>query len=248
MYPKICVIMATYFRKNGKSKSILSQALRILESQSYGDFKLFLIGDHYDNNDEFEELCKSYTKDIFYKNNEEHYRHYTFFNKRTYWTIGGGLAIKTGLEKAMEENYDYYFHLDDDDTWTNTHIETVINHIIQFPLADFILTKSIYVNTFLPQTNQENTFYNNYTPRGCDSVHASHVYKLKSLGGTIINVINYNHILANKLNNKQTDETIDPGDMTLLNVIGNMVSNNEIKALYIPITTVSKASDANFPI
>jgi hypothetical protein len=245
---RICVIMATYFRKNGTSKENISRALRILESQTYSNFKLFLIGDHYDNNDEFEELCKSYTKDIFYKNNEEHYRHYTFLNKKTYWAIGGGLAIKTGVEKAMEENYDYYFHLDDDDMWSDKHIETVVNHIHQFPFADFILTKSAYCDTYLPRVNVSHTFYNNYTPCGGDSVHASHVYKLKSLGNTVLNVINDNHILANKLNNKQTNETIDPGDMTILNTIGKMVTNNEIKSLYIPITTVSKDSEANFPV
>ena len=54
---------------DGKTKEYLSRALRCLELQTYGNFKLFLIGDHYDNNDEFEELCKSYKNDIFYKNN-----------------------------------------------------------------------------------------------------------------------------------------------------------------------------------
>ena len=54
--PKICVIMATYFRKNGTTKNLLSKALINLEAQTYKNFKLFLIGDHYDNNDEFEAL------------------------------------------------------------------------------------------------------------------------------------------------------------------------------------------------
>ena len=85
--PKICVIMSTYFRKNGTTKSLLSRALRNLEAQTYKNFKLFLIGDHYDNNDEFENLCKSYKNDIYYKNNEQHYRCYNFPDRNTYWSI-----------------------------------------------------------------------------------------------------------------------------------------------------------------
>ena len=41
--PKICVIMATYFRKNGTTKNLLSKALINLEAQTYKNFKLFLI-------------------------------------------------------------------------------------------------------------------------------------------------------------------------------------------------------------
>jgi glycosyltransferase involved in cell wall biosynthesis len=248
--PKICVIMCSYFRKNGKTKEYLSRALRCLESQTYGNFKLFLIGDHYDNNDEFEELCKSYKNDIFYKNNEEHYRCYKFPNRYTYWTIGGALALKTGIEKAIEENFDYYLHLDDDDEWIDIHIEVVLNHIKHFPHADFLLTRSKYVDTFLPRTNEQNTFYNNYIPHGGDSVHASHVYKLPLLGNVVLDVINKNHILANKINNKERgfeDITIPPGDATILDNINSMVLTNKIKSLYIPIITVNKVSDQNSP-
>lgn len=141
--PKVCVIIPTYFRKDGSTKNLLYRALRNLEGQTYKNFKLFVIGDHYDDNDEFEELCKSYTKDIFYKNNEEHYRCYDFPNKQTYWAIGGALALKTGIEQAIEEKFNFYFHLDDDDDWRNIHIQLVVDHIKKFPFSDFILRKSV---------------------------------------------------------------------------------------------------------
>jgi hypothetical protein len=250
-YPKVCVIIATYFRKNGNTKEFLSRALRNLESQTYKNFKLFLIGDHYDNNDEFEEICKSYKKDIFYKNNKQHYRCYNFPNKHTYWAIGGGLALKTGIEKAIEEKFDYYLHLDDDDLWRDNHIQVVVEHIKKFPLAYFILTKAKYRDTFLPQTGEQNVFYNNYIPKGEDSVHASHVYKLPLMGNVVLDVINHNHTLANKINNKEAGFNhinIPPGDATILDNINCIVKNNIIKSLYIPIVTVNKISDCNFPV
>jgi len=251
MDPKICVIMPTYFRKNGSTKHLLSRALRNLEAQTYKNFKLFLIGDHYDNNEEFEELCKSYKNDIFYKNNEQHYRCYNFSNKSIYWTIGGALALKMGIEKAIEENFDYYFHLDDDDEWRDIHIQVVVENIKKFPLSSFILTKAKYVDIFLPRTPETNTFYNNYIPRGEDSVHASHVYKLPLLGNLVLDVINKNHILANKINNKERGFegiTIPPTDATILDNINSMVVTNKIKSLYIPTITVNKVSDQNYPV
>jgi hypothetical protein len=243
--------MPTYLRKNGTTKQLLTRALKNLEAQTYKNFKLFLIGDHYDNNDEFEELCKSYKNDIFYKNNEQHYRCYKFSNKSTYWTIGGALALKTGIEKAIEEKFDYYLHLDDDDEWRDIHIEVVVEHIKKFPSASFILTKAKYANIFLPRTPEINTFYNNYIPRGEDSVHASHVYKLPLLGNVVLYVINKNHILANKINNRERGFegiTIPPTDATILDNINSMVVTNKIKSLYIPIITVNKVSDQNCPV
>ena len=251
MDPKICVVMPTYLRKNGTTKQLLTRALKNLEAQTYKNFKLFLIGDHYDNNDEFEELCKSYKNDIFYKNNEQHYRCYKFSNKSTYWTIGGALALKTGIEKAIEEKFDYYLHLDDDDEWRDIHIEVVVEHIKKFPSASFILTKAKYAGIFLPRTPEINTFYNNYIPRGEDSVHASHVYKLPLLGNLVLDVINKNHILANKINNRERGFegiTIPPTDATILDNINSMVVTNKIKSLYIPIITVNKVSDQNYPV
>jgi hypothetical protein len=243
--------MPTYLRKNGTTKQLLTRALRNLEAQTYKNFKLFLIGDHYNNNDEFEELCKSYKNDIFYKNNEQHYRCYNFSNKSTYWTIGGALALKTGIEKAIEEKFDYYLHLDDDDEWRDIHIEVVVEHIKKFPSASFILTKAKYANIFFPRTPEINTFYNNYIPRGEDSVHASHVYKLPLLGNLVLDVINKNHILANKINNRERGFegiTIPPTDATILDNINSMVVTNKIKSLYIPIITVNKVSDQNYPV
>ena len=247
--PKICVIMPTYFRKNGSTIQYLSRALRMLESQTYGNFKLFLIGDHYDNNTEFEDLCKSYKKDIYYKNNEEHYRCYNFECKHNYWAIGGALALKTGIEKAIEEKFDYYFHLDDDDEWRDIHIEVVMKHIKYFPFADFILTKSKYAHKFLPETNEQYTFYNNYIPQDGGSVHASHIYRLPILGNLILDIINKNHILANEINNKKNASLcIHPTDGTILGEIQSMVINKKIKCLYIPIVTVNKVSDGNLPV
>ena len=54
--------------------------------------------------------------------------------------------------------------------------------------------------------------------------------------------------MANKINNKEIcDADIPPGDATILNKINSMVTTKKIKSLYIPVITVNKISDQNFP-
>ena len=70
--PKVCVIMATYYRKDGSTKNLLSRALRNLEAQTYKNFKLFVIGDHYDDTNKYKItkiLCKYMT--IFHNIHED---------------------------------------------------------------------------------------------------------------------------------------------------------------------------------
>ena len=64
--PHVCVIIPTYYRKDGSTQNLLSRALKNLEAQTYKNFKVFVIGDHYDDNEEFEEICKTYKNNIFY--------------------------------------------------------------------------------------------------------------------------------------------------------------------------------------
>ena len=50
---KFAVITATYQRANGSTPEVLTRAINSLKEQKHQDFKLFLIGDGYDDNKEF---------------------------------------------------------------------------------------------------------------------------------------------------------------------------------------------------
>ena len=55
--------------------------------------------------------------------------------------------------------------------------------------------------------------------------------------------------MANKINSKEdTSIGIRATDATILDEIHSMVVNKKIKSLYIPIVTVNKATDGNFPV
>jgi glycosyltransferase involved in cell wall biosynthesis len=50
---KLSIVIATYQRKDGSTPRLLTRALDSIFSQTYQNFKIYLIGDRYENNDEF---------------------------------------------------------------------------------------------------------------------------------------------------------------------------------------------------
>lgn len=206
---KLCVIVSTYYRKDGSSKNNLLKMLKSLENQTYESFKLFLIGDDYSDQEEFENICKTYKGDIFYYNNQYSYRSYKFINKQNYWAIGGSKAIKLGLEKALNEGFNYYFHLDDDDIWLPRHIETVRLYLTMFPKSDFLFTRSHYCHKYIiPPDNYNKDLskigYNNYPPIPGHTCHSTHVYNLNTLGSIIIKDLEYHELMASNIHNQVT--------------------------------------------
>ena len=205
---KLAVLIRTYKRKNGLSKGYLKRAFKSLENQTYKNFKLFVIGDDYSDNEEFEDICKSYNGDIYYYNNPESFRTYNFKVKQNYWSVGGGKAMIYAQNKVITENYDYYFHLDDDDTWQPNHVEIVVKYINRFPKVDVLYSKSMYRDGYLPyyHESEENVAYNNFPLKPAHSVHSSHVYNVKTLGNVLIGILLHLQRQADIINNKNKDQ------------------------------------------
>lgn len=248
---KIAVIVCTYWRKSGDSKQNLLNVFKMLESQTYQDFKLFLIGDHYEKTNEFSELCNDYKKDIFYYNNDDHFREGYFKMNYNKWSSGGILAINIGIKQAIEENYDYYFHLDDDDLWELNHIESVVNVIKDYPEVDITINKSKCLKQFLPNKGviSQNIEYNNCFLKPCDSVHSSICINLKTLGEKFVNEYTNRINIINQIkNNKIKEKKLYPIDAQILKTLQQLQNNETIKCIYIPILTVYKDKDCNVPV
>lgn len=205
---KLAVLIRTYKRKNGLSKGYLKRAFKSLENQTYKNFKLFVIGDDYSDNEEFEDICKTYNGDIYYYNNPESFRTYNFKVKENYWSIGGSKATRYGINKIINENYDYYFHLDDDDTWQPNHVEIVVKYINRFPKVDLLYSRSVYRDGYLPYYHEpeENVTYNNFPLKSAHSVHSTHVYNLKTLGNLLLELSLNLQKQADSINNKNNDQ------------------------------------------
>lgn len=270
---KYCVILSTYHRKDGSTKGKLTKILQCIEEQTYKNFKVFVVGDDYANNEEFEEICKNYKGDIYYFNNPTSYRSYKFAIEKNYWAIGGTKSLIHGIERAINEDFNFYFHVDDDDFWKPNHIECVVNAIEKLPDSDFIYTRSIFWDKYYVPFEHEDIKmdYNNHCPLPGHVCHSASVYNLKSSFGQFVLddlkkydklADDYNGIGSKeanqwKINLKfktlsasnhiiQKEEEMDPGDMRCLKQLSMFKNKYNYKTVYVPEITVIKETDGNY--
>jgi glycosyltransferase involved in cell wall biosynthesis len=113
---KIAIVIPTYYRKDGNTSKYLTRALDSVFNQTYQNFKIFLMGDKYENEIEVLEILKKYDgKKIFFTNLLEAKERDNYLIPRAIWLYGGVNATNIGIEMALNEGYEYICHLDHDD-------------------------------------------------------------------------------------------------------------------------------------
>lgn len=248
---KLAVIVATYWRKNNSSRTKLSRMFRCLREQTCQQFKVFIVGDNYEKREEFNSIVKAYSGPIYSHNNTRSFRKNTFSNKTNRWTCGGMLARYHGITKAIEEGYEYYLHLDDDDTWTRTHIQEFVHCIESLKKVDFAVTVSKYKrNMHLPREHKQikTMALNNWKPQPKNSVHSSWCVNLKTLGPTLVSLYRGRLDRIERIAKKQVREPLlSPFDAHILTELRNMQAAGRINCVLIPKVTCEKQSDGNIP-
>ena len=212
----IAVIITTYQRNDGKTPFYLKRALDSVFNQTYKDFKIFLIGDRYDDNSEFLDIVSKYDVDkIYYENLPVAMERDKYTNKDLIWMYGGCNASNHAINTAVSHGYDYICRLDHDDYWEINHLE-VINEVIETKNPLFICTKSTYLNKVLPKIESEDYLIETY-PIGRGMVHSSSCVK-------------YGAIPLRQVNLYEEYGTNDkPGDEYFWGILKSyMIENNEI--------------------
>jgi len=182
---KFAIVIATYQRADGATPELLTKTLDSVYNQIHKEFKVFLIGDCYTNNNEFEQFSHAYfNKFELYTTNLKIAVERTKYkdNKRYKWNNGGVTACNTGVNQALNEGYTYICHLDHDDIWDKTHL-ILINDVIHKYKADFICTKSTHKTTsrVLPNIKNKNQLYVDYIPKPEDVIHSATCYNYKTI-------------------------------------------------------------------
>jgi len=173
---KIGIVIPTYQRKDSSTPFFLSRALQSIKDQTHDDYKVFLIGDKYEDSNEFEQLATSVIplEKILYYNlpvavERERYPQ----GGKELWRCGGANARNYGIQKCLEEGYNYACHLDHDDYWHPQHLE-VINHTISLTNNPaFLFTRSTYFNSVLPRIGTVNENITEMLPIPQGIVHSS---------------------------------------------------------------------------
>jgi glycosyltransferase involved in cell wall biosynthesis len=168
---KLGIKIATYQRKDGTTPAYLTRALNSIKQQTHQDYKVFLVGDKYEDEDEFTTLCST----IIPQDQIEYINLPVAVERDRYpdgglplWLCGGANAMNHAIDMAIGSDVDFVCHLDHDDYWHPQHLE-VINYTItniSDPNIAFIYTCSTYFNSKLPYVFEDSITESFPSPAG----------------------------------------------------------------------------------
>jgi glycosyltransferase involved in cell wall biosynthesis len=218
---KLGVVIPTYRRLDNRTPSLLKRALDSVFKQTYQDFKIFLIGDKYDREQEVKEILSKYPLEkIYFENLPYAAERDKYHNKWVIWSYGGVNATNHGIDVALNENYEFICHLDHDDYWDDCHLEEISKSIITTN-SDWICTKAKYINELVYPSIECSDFYCEFLPKPERLIHSSVCMNFKKIP------LKYRDIY------KETGKIGLPSDADLWVRVSDYCKNNNIKTTLI---------------
>jgi glycosyltransferase involved in cell wall biosynthesis len=211
------ILISTYQRKDGSTPFYLRRAIDSIFSQDYDKFKIFIIGDRYENNEEFFEICSSYDqKKIYFENLPTAKERDKYTDKHLLWKYGGCNAYNYAIEVALSHGFNYMCHLDHDDEWESNHLSS-LKYVIDKTNAIWLCTKSKYGNTtILPRENFDGDFIEFY-PKPEGLIHSSVCMDFSKIH------LRYRDVY------EETGESLLPGDADMWDRLSKFLQENNHK-------------------
>lgn len=214
------IVISTYKRKDGKTPFYLNRTLESIYTQTYQNFKVFLIGDKYTDEDEFSTFGKQFNASKIYKENLEEALERDKYNSRSLlWKYGGMTAFNHGIDLALNEGIDYIIKLDHDDWFEPKHLEN-FKDCINETSSDFMCSKSTHIHGVLPAINSDKK-YVDFLPASGGLCKSSHCMNYKTIPLRSRNVF------------EETGEEKLPGDADLWTRVRHHVKENNLKSIMI---------------
>lgn len=178
---KLSIVIPTYMRKDGNTPFVLRRALKSVFEQTHKDFKVFLIGDKYENKDEINQIVSEFPSDkLFFENLPYAAERDTYTDKWVLWSYGGVNATNYGVDMSLKDDYEFICHLDHDDYWDKTHLEEISN-CIDLNESYWICTRSLYISGLIyPRVICQNT-YCDFKPISEGLIHSSVCMNFKKI-------------------------------------------------------------------
>ena len=224
---KFAIIISTYKKPDGRTPELLTKTLQSVIDQTYTNWKVFLIGDKYEDDDEFKKLASIIPTDKIKCVN----RLDAIVERDTYpmpsqplWCAGGGSSNRFGIDLALKEGYDFICYLNHDDWWDRNHLGNFNSVLLEHPDLFFLASRSHFrrVNNILPPHNQKAGI--GYYPIPCRVVTSSTCIKFSETSVRSRDVF------------KETGRAV-PGDMDLWRRLSQfMKDNNKLGFLVNEIT------------
>ena len=179
------ITIHTYQRADGQTPKLLTRAIQSIVNQSYQNFKIFIVGDKYEDNEEFENIIRFFgigDKLVYENLSFAHERDkYLGVNNVALWNCGGANALNHANNLAKSHGITKVCHLDHDDVWLPNHLESIYKAILEKENPAFIHTLSQYLNNpVFPQMIWDGKVIEHY-PSYCNLIHSSVYYDLEQI-------------------------------------------------------------------
>lgn len=137
---KLAILIPTYWKKDGSTRSHLERALQSVAEQTHQDYKVFLIGDAYSKESELFEISKIIDpRKIYVENLKSPGERHKYSGKKL-WVCGGVAASNIGIQAALRSGFNYICHLDHDDWYSSNHLQ-LISETIESTGTNFVTTR-----------------------------------------------------------------------------------------------------------
>jgi len=175
------IVITTYQRKDGNTPKYLKRALQSIFDQDYHLFKIYVIGDKYENNEEFESIFNEFPKDkIYFENLPIAHERDKYTDKTLVWKYAGCFANNYGINKSISDGYEYVCHLDHDDEWYPNHLSSLNDAIIKTNSL-WLCTKSEYGHFMVyPMVNSDLELVE-FNPKPEGLIHSSTCINFKKI-------------------------------------------------------------------
>ena len=222
---KMGICMATFQRKNGKSPEYLTKSLKSILAQTANNWHIYLVGDKYEDDNEFKQLASVVPSDRITSLNLPVAIERDNLTGENLWMQGGANALNTANRLALDNNCDYILHLDDDDSFHPKKIQ-ILNYILTiFKEPIFLFHLSTHADkSLLPREATNNTsIEKNIVPVSpANIIHSSFcIHK------SILNNFKYSSYISGK-----TDYI--PGDMEFINYLNKYLEDASKYTIFIP--------------
>lgn len=166
----IAIVISTYYRPDERSSFFLHRALNSIKSQTYKDYKIYLIGDNYTNKKEFEEIVSQYDVTAVDLERSIEREKYSFGDYRLFCS-GGVTPYNFGIDLALKDGFKWICHLDHDDWWEPNHLQKISEVLKLDPL--YVCTLATYYGAWHPKVEVSNKVYEYESNPGSSILSAS---------------------------------------------------------------------------